>query len=53
MANIPKINNTYYMQIIIKFKKTAEVLEVLKYINNIYKTETKINVEIDINPLKI
>lgn len=49
-CSIPKINNIYYVQIIIKFKKTKDILSYLKFIQNHY---TKINVDIDLNPLKI
>ena len=49
-CSIPKINNIYYIQIIIKFKNTKDILSYLKFIQNHY---TKINVDIDLNPLKI
>ena len=49
-CSIPKINNIYYVQIIIKFKKTKEILKYLDFIVNHY---TKINVDVDLNPLKI
>ncbi len=51
-ANIPKINNIYYVGVIIKFKQTKEIIEALKFINNKYRT-SKVRVEIDINPLKM
>ena len=50
-ASIPKINNIYYVQIIIKFKNTKEILSYLEFIRKHYKK--KINVDIDLNPLKI
>ena len=50
-ASIPKINNIYYVQIIIKFKNTKEILSYLEFIRKYYKK--KINVDIDLNPLKI
>ena len=50
-ASMPKINNIYYVQIIIKFKKTKEILSYLEFIKEHYKK--KINVDIDLNPLKI
>ena len=52
-AAIPKINNTYYFGIIIKFKNTKEIIETLRFIDNKYKTNNKIKVEIDLNPIKI
>ena len=50
-ASMPKVNNIYYVQVIIKFKKTKDILESLKFIKNHYKN--KINVDIDLNPLRI
>ena len=50
-ASMPKINNIYYVQIIIKFKNTKEILSYLEFIKEHYKK--KINVDIDLNPLKI
>ena len=49
---IPKINNIYELQIIIKYKKSNIIINDLEYINNLYKT-SKINVDIDINPYLI
>lgn len=50
-ASMPKINNIYYVQIIIKFKNTKEILTYLEFIKEHYNK--KINVDIDLNPLKI
>ena len=50
-SSMPKINNVYYVQIIIKFKKTQEILTCLEFIRSHYKN--KINVDIDLNPLRI
>ena len=49
---IPKINDIYNMNIIIKYKSTKEIMEELKFINNYYRT-SKIIVEIDINPIRL
>ncbi|MBQ9318462.1 MAG: primosomal protein N' [Bacilli bacterium] len=49
-SNMPKINNIYYMQIILKYKKTNLIINSLKFINSQYKKNNKINVDIDINP---
>ena len=51
-ANMPKINNIYYMGIIIKFKNTKEIIDSLRFIDNKYKTN-KVKVEVDLNPTKI
>lgn len=50
-ASMPRINNIYYVQIIIKFKNTKDILGCLEFIRNQYKK--KINVDIDLNPLRI
>lgn len=49
-CNIPKINNKYYMQIIIKYKKTSLLMDSLRFINDKYKKNNKIHLDIDINP---
>lgn len=49
---IPKINDIYNLQIIIKFKNTNILMKELEFINNYYRT-SKVVVEIDINPIRI
>jgi len=53
VANIPKINNIYYVGIIIKFKKTSEIITALNFVNDKYKTNSKVMVEVDLNPIKL
>lgn len=53
VANIPKINNIYYVGIIIKFKQTKEIIGALNFINDKYKTNSKVMVEVDLNPVKL
>ena len=50
-SSMPKVNNIYYVQIIIKFKNTKNILGSLEFIKNHYKN--KINVDIDLNPFRI
>ena len=52
-SNMARINNKYYIQIILKYKSLKEIYEYLKYIVDIYKNNKKVNVDIDINPKKI
>ena len=52
-ANIPKINNTYYLNIILKYKKTDYIIEALNFIKNEYKENRKINLDIYLNPNQI
>lgn len=49
-SSVPKINNIYYMNIIIKYKKTQNILDVLTYIFNKYRLNNKLTVSIDFNP---
>ncbi len=48
-----KINNIYCMQIILKYKSTKDIMEVLKFVKNKYINTNNINIDIDLNPLKI
>ena len=51
-AGIPKVNNIYYIQIIIKYKNTKAIMNDLIFINDRYK-KGSVNVLIDLNPIKI
>ena len=51
-AMIPKVNNIYHYQIIIKYKDTKKIYQYLKFINDKY-INSKITVGIDFNPNKI
>ena len=51
-SSMPKINNVYYVQIIIKYKKTSDVISQLKFISDRYK-KGKIQLLIDLNPIKL
>ena len=52
-ANNPKINNNYYINIILKYKKTKSVVDSLNFIKEKYKDNRKINIDIYINPNQI
>lgn len=51
-ANVPKINNVYYVQIIIKFKNTKDIINDLVFVKNMYK-KGSVNILIDLNPIKM
>ena len=53
MASIFRIDNIYYQQCIIKYKKDDKLFEVLTTIDNYYKNNNKVNVEIDIEPNRL
>ncbi len=52
-SSIPKINNIFYMQLIIKYKKNSEIIDKINYLNQNYQNNNKVNLEIDLNPIKI
>ena len=52
VSSIPKINNIYHTQIMIKFKHTDVLSKELIYINDLYR-KSKIKVECDINPVRV
>lgn len=52
VSNIPKINNTYNAQIVIKYKNTDTLRQELTFIINYYKNN-KIKVECDLNPIRM
>lgn len=53
MSNIFRINNIYHQQCIIKYKKDPKLKSILLELDNHYKTNTKVNVEIDIEPNRL
>ena len=53
MANIFRIDNVYYQQCIIKYKKDDKIFEVLTKLDEHYKGNSKVNVEIDIEPNRL
>ena len=53
MASVFKINNIYHYQIIIKYRKDDKLIDSLKFIDNMYKLNSKIEVEVDFNPIRI
>ena len=53
MASMFKVNNIYHYQIIIKYKKDDKLISILKFIDEMYKKNNKIEVELDFNPIKI
>ena len=53
MASVFKVNNVYHYQIILKYRKDDKLIETLKFIDNMYKQNTKVEVEMDFNPIRI
>lgn len=46
----PKINNTYFYQVILKYKDTKKIIESLQFIRNQYLKNNQVSVSIDFNP---
>ena len=53
MASIGKISNLYRYQVIIKYKVDKNLFSVLKYLDEMYASNKNVNLDIDINPLKV
>ena len=53
MASIGKISNLYRYQVIIKYKVDKNLFSVLKYLDGMYASNKNVNLDIDINPLKV
>lgn len=52
-ASMFKMNNSYRFQIILKYKNYEDIKSVLIDLDNIYKNNNKVNIEIDNNPSRI
>lgn len=53
MGNPFKINNVYHYNCIIKYRRDEKLKQVLINIDNRYKNDSKLSVEIDINPNRL
>ena len=53
MASMFKVNNIYNYQCIIKYKKDDKLISILTNIDNVYKTNTSVSVEIDVDPIRL
>ncbi len=53
MAQMPKVNNIYHMQIILKYKRRQDVLKPILYLNKHYQKHKQVTLEVDVEPLRI
>lgn len=53
VASVFKVNNVYRFQIVLKYKKEEQLYPVLNNLIEHYKTNTKIKIDLDINPIHI
>ncbi len=52
-ASVFRVNNVYRFQIMIKYRFDNKAFAALKYLDSIYAVNSKVNFEIDINPLRM
>ena len=52
-SNIPKVNQIYTIQLILKYKKSPQLISKLQFLQEQYMTERKCKLEIDINPIRV
>ena len=48
-----KINNVYRFQIILKYKKDPNIMKTLKELDELYMLNNKVNIEIDVDPVRV
>lgn len=53
MASVFKINNVYHYQCIIKYKHDEMLNKVLTKLDEIYKVNNKVDISIDVNPIRV
>ena len=53
MANVFRINNVYHYQCIIKYKKDLLLNQVLTKLDEIFKSNTKVQILLDVNPVRM
>ena len=53
VASVFKLNNNYRFQIIIKYKNNKDIYNVLNDILEHYKTNNKVKIDVDFNPIHI
>ena len=53
MANVFKMNNIYHYECIIKYKHDNKLTPVLTKLDEIYKVHNKVDISIDIDPLRM
>ncbi len=52
-ASMFKINNVYRFQIILKYKNYNDIKDCLEYLDDVYKSNRVVNIEIDNNPSRL
>lgn len=52
-ALMPKVNNVYNIQIILKYKKSEKVIEQFKFVQDMYRKNNRVQVDIDCSPIHL
>jgi len=52
-ASVFRVNNIYRYQILLKYKSEIEIYFIMEKIVDHYKNQTKVNIDVDFNPLQI
>lgn len=52
-AQMPKVNQVYFYQIILKYKKNEDIYQELKFIKEKYQNNNKVYVDIELNPIRV
>ena len=53
MANVFKMNNVYRYKCTIKYRKSDKLLEVLTFIDGIYRDNVRVSIEVDVGPSRM
>ena len=53
VASVFRMNNTYRFQIVIKYKKNDNIYKVINDLIEHYKTNSKVKIDVDFNPIHI
>lgn len=52
-AQMPKVNQVYFYQIILKYKKNEDIFQNLKFVKEKYQNNNKVHVDIELNPIRL
>lgn len=53
MANMPKINQVYYMNIILKYQKLVDIFEYVVFLEGQYRSSSRVRMDVDFQPVQI
>mgnify|MGYP004454763103 FL=1 len=53
MANVFKMNNVYRYKCTVKYRKSDKLLEVLTFIDGIYRDNVRVSIEVDVGPSRM